>query len=64
MRYLVALVLIVVVPCAAGETLTAKADQPLYVPYGDMAELLDPRDKAILMDRNRFEELLIQAKAN
>jgi hypothetical protein len=36
----------------------------LYVPYEDLAELIEPQDKAILMDRAEFEQLLADARAN
>jgi len=41
------------------------AGQPnIYVPYQDLAGLIDPADKAVLMDRAEFEKLLAAAEAN
>ncbi len=36
----------------------------IYVPYEDLAHLIDPADKAVLMDRSEFETLLAAARAN
>lgn len=36
----------------------------IYVPYEDLAHLIDPADKAVLMDRAEFETLLAAAEAN
>jgi hypothetical protein len=36
----------------------------LYVPYEDLVQLIEPQDKAMLMDRAQFELLLAAAKAN
>ena len=36
----------------------------IYLPYEDMARLIDPQDKAVLMDRSEFEKLLKAANAN
>ena len=35
----------------------------IYVPYEDLAHLIDPADKAVLMDRAEFETLLAAAEA-
>ncbi|MHC4116139.1 MAG: hypothetical protein ACYSWO_01400 [Planctomycetota bacterium] len=35
----------------------------LYVPYEDLAHLIDPEDRAVLMDRGEFEALLAAAEA-
>ena len=43
----------------------ADAGKPdIYVPYEDLAHLVDPADKAVLMDRDEFETLLAAARAN
>jgi hypothetical protein len=36
----------------------------IYVPYEDMVHLIDPADRAMLMDRSKFEKLLAAARAN
>jgi hypothetical protein len=36
----------------------------VYVPYEDLAPLIEPADKAVLMDRTEFETLLAAAEAN
>ena len=36
----------------------------IYLPYEDMARLIKPNDKAVLMDRSEFEKLLKTALAN
>ena len=47
--------------CAASQT----EDKPtIYVPYADLAELIEPTHKAVLMDRAKFERLLAAAEAN
>ncbi|MHC4353687.1 MAG: hypothetical protein ACYS0H_13325, partial [Planctomycetota bacterium] len=44
--------------------LQAERDVPdIYVPYEDLAHLVDPADKAVLMDRDEFETLLAAARA-
>jgi hypothetical protein len=35
-----------------------------YVPYKDLAHLIDPTDQAVLMDRGEFEALLTAAEVN
>ena len=43
----------------------ADAGKPdIYVPYEDLAHLVDPADKAVLMDRDEFETLLAAARTN
>ncbi len=39
-------------------------DPKVYVPYKDIAAVLDPAAKAVLMDRKEFAKLLAAAKAN
>lgn len=49
----------------SGPVLVADVnDTVVYVPYDDMARLLNPQDKAVLMDRVAFEKLLVTAHAN
>jgi len=36
----------------------------LYVPYKDLAHLIGPQDKAVLMDRAQFDKLLVAAEQN
>jgi len=44
---------------------TTTSSQPhIYVPYEDLARLIDPEDKAMLMDRDEFEKLLVAAREN
>ncbi|MCK4291736.1 MAG: hypothetical protein KAY65_00960 [Planctomycetes bacterium] len=53
---------------AAGYLIsTARADEfkpNLYVPYQDLVHLIEPADKAVLMDRAEFEKLLAAAEQN
>jgi hypothetical protein len=50
-------------PQGAGAA-DADNDSPdIHVPYQDLARLLEPQDKAILMDRGEFERLLVAAQA-
>ncbi len=48
-------------PRAAGQT---ECSPNIYVPYADLAELIEPTHKAVLMDRAEFERLLAAAEAN
>ena len=49
----------------AAPALGADERKPnVYVPYRDLAHLVDPADKAVLMDRAAFEALLEAAEAN
>ncbi|HUS90793.1 MAG TPA: hypothetical protein VM695_03045, partial [Phycisphaerae bacterium] len=57
------------IAAAAGPTAAddgpADANAPrLYVPYKDLPSLIDPADKAVLMERKAFERLLAAAEAN
>jgi hypothetical protein len=36
----------------------------IYVPFEDLARLIDPQDKAVLMDRREFKKLCSAAEAN
>jgi hypothetical protein len=36
----------------------------IYVPYQDLPFLIEPADSAVLMDRDKFEELLAEAEAH
>ena len=51
---------------AAGPTPDSdfESGPPIYVPYQDLAQLIEPADKAVLMDKGQFEELLAAAETN
>jgi hypothetical protein len=49
---------------AQGVDMAEKFEPKIYVPYQDLAQLVDPADKAVLMDRGEFEKLLAAAEAN
>jgi len=49
---------------ARGADVAEKLEPNIYVPYQDLAHLIDPADKAVLMDRGQFEKLLAAAEAN
>jgi len=53
---------------AAGYSVSAsrggQSEPKLYVPYQDLAELIEPAHKAVLMDRGQFEQLLAAAEVN
>ncbi len=53
-----------VVSCLACTVGGAEFKPNIYVPYEDLAHLIDPADKAVLMNRAEFEELLAVAEAN
>ena len=53
-----------VVSCLACTIGGADFKANIYVPYEDLAHLIDPADKAVLMNRREFEELLAVAEAN
>ena len=61
-------IIAVIVGCfvasARGMDLAEKFEPSIYVPYEDLAQLIDPADKAVLMDRGEFEKLLAAAEAN
>ena len=42
----------------------AASEPGIYVPYADLAAVISPVDKAVLMDRARFRKLLAAARAN
>ncbi|HUV64601.1 MAG TPA: hypothetical protein VMW24_11930, partial [Sedimentisphaerales bacterium] len=51
--------------CCLGSSALAEESRPdIYVPYEDLARLIEPADKAVLMDRAEFEALLVAAEAN
>ena len=58
------LVISLVVSFFAPLTQAEQLKPDLYVPYEDLAHLIDPADKAVLMDRAEFETLLAAAEAN
>jgi hypothetical protein len=60
-------VLVLLVLCVTGVVCPARAERfgsKVFVPYGDLVNLVEPADKAVLMDRAKFEELLAAAEAN
>lgn len=66
MRYSIILTILaalaVLSPAAQAADL---GDAPrVYVPYKDLPSLIDPADKAVLMDREEFAKLLAAAEAN
>ena len=50
--------------CTALGQSSPKEDISLYVPYKDLAAVVDPAAKAVLMDRQAFAALLAAAEAN
>jgi hypothetical protein len=50
--------------CLVSQVRAGQFEPNIYVPYEDLAELIDPTDKAVLMDRGEFEDLLAAAEAN
>ena len=66
MRYYATILLVF---AAAGPAAGAPADQPkrrearLYVPYRDLAAVIDPAARSVLMDRGEFRKLLAAAEA-
>ena len=61
-HYGLVILLIILSPMFVS-TISAEQTSPeIYVPYRDLPELIDPANKAILMDRNQFEELLSASK--
>jgi hypothetical protein len=60
-----ALVLVLCSACPLwGQEQSRKYESNIYVPYEDMAQLIEPVDKAVLMDRAEFERLLAAAQAD
>jgi hypothetical protein len=59
---------LITVAVAAGPFISkTRADDSkpdLYVPYKDLAHLIEPQDKAVLMDRAQFDKLLVAAEQN
>ncbi|MFP4355001.1 MAG: hypothetical protein ACLFUJ_07720 [Phycisphaerae bacterium] len=41
-----------------------QGQKKIYVPIGELARVVDPADKTLLMDREAFEKLLTAARAN
>ena len=46
------------------EARAERLEPNIYVPYEDLAHLIDPADQAVLMDRGEFEALLAAAEVN
>jgi len=59
-----ALIAIVCVCCLASSARVEELRPDIYVPYEDLAHLVDAADKAVLMNRAEFEALLAAAQAN
>ena len=56
---------VLTVVCALGSSSLAEESRPdVYVPYEDLARLIEPADRAVLMDRAEFEALLAAAETN
>lgn len=55
---------IMVVCCLVFSARAEELRPDIYVPYEDLAYLIEPADKAVLMDREEFEALLAAAEAN
>ena len=59
---------LITVPVAVGPFISkTRADESkpdLYVPYKDLVHLIEPQDKAVLMDRAQFDKLLGAAEQN
>ncbi|MFC1634441.1 hypothetical protein ACFL5Z_06325 [Planctomycetota bacterium] len=56
-------VIMALVWCFVSSTQAEQLGPDIYVPYEDLVHLIDPADKAILMDRAEFETLLAEAEA-
>ena len=56
-------IFVVMVGCLASLARCDEFEPKIFVPYEDLAKLIDPADKAVLMDRGRFEELLARLGA-
>jgi len=54
----------VVVWCLVSSVRAGQLKPDIYVPYEDLAHLIEPADKAVLMDRAEFKKLLAVAEAN
>ncbi len=58
------MLLAAIIAPARGQEAPAPAEAPrAYVPYADLAAIVDPTDKAVLMDRTEFDALLAAARA-
>ena len=55
---------IMVICCLVFSAQAEELRPDIYVPYEDLAYLIEPADKAVLMDREEFEALLAEAEAN
>ncbi|MHC4628040.1 MAG: hypothetical protein ACYTDV_13755, partial [Planctomycetota bacterium] len=49
---------------ASTKARAERLEPNIYVPYKDLAHLIDPADQAVLMDRGEFEALLAAAEVN
>lgn len=59
-------ILMVAVGVLVNPTLGSEFEsgRSIYVPYQDLMQLIKPADKAVLMDKGQFEELLAAAETN
>jgi hypothetical protein len=58
------LIAAICVCCLASAARVEELRPDIYVPYEDLARLIDPADKAVLMDRAEFEALLAAGEAS
>lgn len=56
------IIVIIVAGCFASTASGSEFKPNIYVPYEDLAQLIEPVDKAVLMDRAEFEKLLTAAE--
>jgi len=58
-------VLMAIAVCSTARGQQGGLEEPrVYVPYSDVAALIDPATKVVLMDRAKFQKLLSAARAN
>ena len=57
-------VLFVLVGIMVSITVGYQSNPNIYVPYQDLPQVIEPTDKAVLMERIQFETLLAAAEAN
>ena len=62
-KYYESVILIILLMLSIASSVFAEQSKSeIYVPYQDLPELIDPANKAILMEREQFEKLLSAAK--
>ncbi len=62
--FVAALALVSAPSAGRAQDADAPAQPKIYVPYRDLPSLIDPADKAVLMDRAAFAKLMAAAEAN